>query len=453
MHLPQVVIVGRPNVGKSSVFNWLLRRRIAIVDPQAGITRDRVTHLLEVNGRYVELVDTGGMGIEDPDNLTKEIEEQIEAAIDTADVILFVVDTRAGITPLDELVARRLRYVSAPVICVANKTDTEALVLQANEFYRFGRKVVPVSAAHSRGREELLAAIAEALPPPSDQSAPPPEPVMKLAIVGRRNVGKSTFVNTLCQAERMIVSEVPGTTRDSVDVRFELDGKPFIAIDTAGFMRRKSISENVDFYGMHRAQRSIRRADVVLLFLDAQEQITRLDKQLADYIAKQYKPFIFVVNKWDAVQGQVMPEKWVTYIRENFRTMTYAPIAFISAKTGKNVKLLLDYAQQLYEQAGKRVKTSELNRLIAAAIERNPPPLAGTKRPKIYYATQVGEHPPTLVMFCNDPTLIDATYQRYLLSVLREQLPFREVPIKLYLRQRERHDRTDQIESRLSRPR
>ncbi len=450
MHLPQVVIVGRPNVGKSSIFNWLLRRRLAIVDPQAGITRDRVTHLLEVNGRFVELVDTGGMGIEDADNLTQQIEEQIEAAIDTADVILFVVDVHTGITPLDEFVARRLRYVAAPVICVANKADTENLSLQAGEFYRFGRKVIPVSAAHSRGREELLAAIAEALPPVAQESGElPPEPVMKLAIVGRRNVGKSTFVNTLCQAERMIVSEVPGTTRDSVDVRFELDGKPFIAIDTAGFMRRKSISENVDFYGMHRAQRSIRRADVVLLFLDAQERITRVDKQLADYIAQQYKPFIFVVNKWDAVQGQILPEKWVTYIRENFRTMTYAPIAFISGKTGKNVKLLLDYAQEIYQQAGKRVKTAELNRLVVAAILRNPPPLAGTKRPKIYYATQVGEYPPTIVMFCNDPPLIDATYQRYLLGVLREQLPYREVPIKLYLRKRERHDRTDQIEARL----
>lgn len=454
MRLPQVVIVGRPNVGKSSIFNWLLRRRVAIVDPQAGITRDRISHLLELGGRFVELVDTGGMGFEDPDNLTPEIEEQIEAAIDTADVILFVVDVRAGVTALDELVAKRLRYVSAPVICVANKADTDNLVLQAGEFYRFGRKVVAVSAAHSRGREELIAAIVEALPPvPSQTEGPPPEPIMKLAIVGRRNVGKSTFVNTLCQAERMIVSEVPGTTRDSVDVRFELDGKPFIAIDTAGFMRRKSIAENVDFYGMHRAQRSIRRADVVLLFLDAQERITRLDKQLADYITQHFKPFIFVVNKWDLVQGQMAPEKWVAYIRDSFRTMGYAPIAFISAKTGKNVKLLLDYAQQLHQQAGKRVKTAELNRLIAAAIERNPPPLAGTKRPKIYYATQVGEYPPTIVMFCNDPTLIDATYQRYLLGVLREQLPFREVPIKLYLRQRERHDRTDQIESRLSRPR
>lgn len=452
MHLPKVVIVGRPNVGKSSLFNWLIQRRVSIVDPQAGITRDRVTHLLEVRGRFVELVDTGGMGIEDPDNLTAAIEEQISAAIDEADVILFVVDVRAGVTPLDEHVARRLRYVHVPVICVANKTDTPNLELHAHDFACFGRKVIAVSAAHSRGREELLTALAEALPPASAAESAPSEPVMKLAIVGRRNVGKSTFVNTLCRAERMIVSEVPGTTRDSVDVRFELDGKPFIAIDTAGFMRRKSITENVDFYGLHRAQGSIRRADVVLLFLDAQERVTRVDKQLADYIAQHYKPFIFVVNKWDLMQGQLAPEKWVAHIRDSFRTMGYAPIAFISAKTGKNVKLLIDYAQELYQQAGKRVKTSELNRLIAAAIQRNPPPLHGTKRPKIYYATQVGEYPPTLVLFCNDPTTIDATYQRYLVGVLREQLPYREVPIKLYLRKRERHDRTDQIESRLNLP-
>ena len=453
MRLPQVVIVGRPNVGKSSVFNWLVQRRVAIVDPQAGITRDRITHLLDIGGRFVELVDTGGLGIEDPDNLTQEIEEQIAAAIESADVLLFVVDTSTGITPLDELVAQRLRYVGVPVICVANKTDTPSLVPQAAEFYRFGRKVIPVSAAHSRGRDELLQAIAEVLPPQPERDSTPPEPVMKLAIVGRRNVGKSTFVNTLCRAERMIVSEVPGTTRDSVDVRFELDGKTFIAIDTAGFMRRKSIVENVDFYGMYRAQRSIRRADVVLLFLDAQEHVTRVDKQLADYVTQHYKPFIFVVNKWDLVQGQLAPEKWVAHIRDSFRTMAYAPIAFISAKTGKNIKLLLDYAQELHRQAGKRVKTSELNKLVAAVIERNPPPLHGTKRPKIYYATQVGEYPPTLVLFCNDPTLIDSTYQRYLVSTLREQLPYREVPIKLYLRKRERYDRTDLIDSRLSLPR
>ncbi len=448
MRLPQVVIVGRPNVGKSSIFNWLIGRRVAIVDPQAGVTRDRVTHLLEVRDRFVELVDTGGMGIEDTDNLTQAVEQQIEVAIDTASVILFVVDVRAGITPLDEWVAKRLRYVNVPVLCVANKTDVESLEAQAGEFYRLRRKVVPVSAAHSRGREQLLEEIYQLLPPVA-QGVEPVEPEMKLAIVGRRNVGKSTFVNTLAQAERMIVSEVPGTTRDSVDVRFELDGKVFVAIDTPGFRRRKSVSTSIDFYSMHRAQRSIRQADVVLLFFDCTEQITKLDKQLADYIARHYKPMIFVVNKWDLVDRQIAPEKWVSYLRDNFRFMWYAPIAFISGKTGKNVKWLLDYTLQLYQQAGERLPTAELNRLLCEAIERNPPPLSGTIRPKIYYATQVGERPPTIVMFCNEPKALSPPYQRYLLGALRERAPYREVPIKLYFRKRSRYDRTNHIDARL----
>ena len=239
MGVPQVAIVGRPNVGKSSLFNWLAGKRLAIVDPTAGVTRDRVTFLAQLGERFVELVDTGGMGIEDVDNLTEDIEEQIQAAIDSAAVILFVVDTREGITPLDSKVAERLRYVQVPVICVANKTDHAGLESQADEFYQFGRKVVRVSAKEGRGKDELLEAVLEKLPPEDLETEPPEEGVMKVAIVGRRNTGKSTLVNTLAQAERVIVSEVPGTTRDSIDVRYEMDGKTFVAIDTPGFRRSK----------------------------------------------------------------------------------------------------------------------------------------------------------------------------------------------------------------------
>ncbi len=256
MGVPQVVIVGRPNVGKSSIFNWLAGKRLSIVDDQPGVTRDRVSFLLDANDRFFELVDTGGIGIEDVDDLTQEIEEQIEAAIESADVILFTVDTRAGLTTLDQEVARRLRYVDKPILCVANKSDHLKLDPQADEFYRLGRgKIVKVSARENRGKEELLNLIVERLPKESEETQQ--EPTAKVAIVGRRNVGKSTFVNTLARAERMIVSEVPGTTRDSVDVRFELDGKTFIAIDTPGLKRSKSIKTDIDFYSTHRAQRSI----------------------------------------------------------------------------------------------------------------------------------------------------------------------------------------------------
>ena len=250
MGVPQVVIVGRPNVGKSSVFNWLAGRRLSIVDEVAGVTRDRVSYLMQSGDRFFELVDTGGVGVNDVDNLTKEIDDQIELALETADVILFVVDTRSGLLPLDEEVARRLRYIDKPIICVANKTDDPALDNQAHEFYRLGRgKLVLVSATQNRHRQDLLDMIVERLPPAGEaDSGPGEEPAMKLAIVGRRNVGKSTLVNTLAQAERMIVSEVPGTTRDSVDVRFEMDGKVFVAIDTPGLRRTKSVRTDVDFY-------------------------------------------------------------------------------------------------------------------------------------------------------------------------------------------------------------
>lgn len=437
MAVPQVVIVGRPNVGKSSVFNWLVNRRVAIVDDQAGVTRDRLTHLMCIGDRYFELVDTGGMGVDDVDNLTNLIEDQIEAAVDSADVLLFVVDTRDGLVPLDEEVAKRLRYAKAPVVCVANKTDADSLDSQANEFYRLGRgKLVRVSTQQNRGKQELLDEIFERLPDQIDEG-PPPEPTMKVAIVGRRNTGKSTFVNTLAQAERMIVSEVPGTTRDSVDVRFELDGKAFVAIDTPGLQRRKSINTDIDFYSSHRAERSVRRADVVFLFLDAAERISKVDKQLCDYIAQQYKPCIFVVNKWDMFAGTMPTEKWVAYLKDTFRTMRHVPIAFVTGQTGKNVKALLNHGQMLFKQARSRVGTSDLNRLLKAAIDRSPPPLVRNRQPKIYYATQVGIEPPTLVLFCNQPQALSENYRRYLLGVFRDHLPFGEVPIKLYLRKRE----------------
>jgi GTP-binding protein len=437
MGAPQVVIIGRPNVGKSSLLNWLAGRRIAIVDPTAGVTRDRVNYLMEADGRFFELVDTGGMGIKDSDNLTAAVEEQIEAGIDQASLILFVVDTRTGPTPLDEEVSKRLRYVKVPVLCVANKTDAPALDAVADEFYKFGRKVIRVSAEQHRGKDELLAEILERLPPPQSEDEAVPEPTMKIAIVGRRNVGKSTFINTLVQAERMIVSEVPGTTRDSVDVRFELDGKPFIAIDTPGLRRRQSISTDIDFYSTHRAQRSIRRADVVLLFFDAGQRISNVDKQLCDYIAQQYKPCFLVVNKWDLLADSMPTEKWVSYLRDTFRTMWYAPIAFITGQTGKNVKALLNHAQMLHKQSLARVPTPVLNRTVHEALEKNSPPMVRNRRAKIFYATQAAVQPPTIVLFCNDPSLIAAPYQRYLLGVFRDRFPFGEVPIKLYLRRRE----------------
>ncbi len=447
MAVPRVAIIGRPNVGKSSIFNWLAGRRLAIVEGSPGVTRDRLITLIENNGTHFELIDTGGMGIEDVDNLTAEVESQIETAIDDADVILFVCDTRSGMLPLDELVADRLRKVNKPILLVANKADSPTLDSNADEFHSLGRGwLIRVSVEQNRNKADLLELIMQRLPAMETSAEEVQPPVMKVAIVGRRNVGKSTFVNTLAKAERMIVSEVAGTTRDSVDVMFELDGQKFMAIDTPGLRRSKSIRTDIDWYGVHRAQRSIRRADVVLLFFDCKERMSRVDKQLAHYVADQFKPCIFVVNKWDQLAGQMPTERWVRYVRENFPTMAYCPIAFVTGLTGKNVKTLLNHAQMLFSQAQQRVSTSMLNKLVKVALERHEPPLYQLKRPKIYYATQVATAPPTIILVCNNSQGFSAPYQRYLLGFLRDHLPFGEVPIKLYLQPRSREDQKDEIQ-------
>ncbi len=445
MSMTKVVIVGRPNVGKSSIFNWLAGRRLAIVDDLAGVTRDRLTHLIEVEDSFYEIVDTGGIGIADHDNLTALVEEQIAFGIAEADVILFVVDAQSGLAPLDQEVAKRLRGIDAPVICVANKCDSPKRDADIHEFFKLGyAEPIAVSTRADRGKEQLLKAIGLRLPeiPPEPQS----EPEMKVAIVGRRNVGKSTFINTLVQAERMIVSPVPGTTRDSVDVRFELDGKTFVAIDTPGLRRPVSIRSDIDFYGMTRAKRSIRRADVVLVFFDAAEEIGRVDKQLVSLVAEHFKPCIFVVNKWDLLIPQRIPtEDWVKYLRDSFGSMWHVPIAFITGQTGKNVKTLLNHAQMLFKQSRERVSTGQLNGLLKKALHHNPPPLFHNRRPKIYYATQIGIQPPTIVMMCNQPRAFTPAYRRYLLGVFRDQLSFGEVPIKIYLHRRSRDDARDEM--------
>jgi GTP-binding protein len=448
MSVPQVVIVGRPNVGKSSLLNWLAGVRIAIVDDQAGVTRDRITHLMCHDDRFFELVDTGGMGIADMDNLTRHIEEQINLAVDSAAVILFVVDSQEGMLPLDQDVARRLRSVGVPIILIANKCDNERNDSNADEFYRLGAgKPLRVSTLQNRNRAVLLNMTVGKLPPPLNDEAVEGtvEPEMKVAIVGRRNVGKSTYINTLVSAPRMIVSEVPGTTRDSVDVRFELDGKSFIAIDTPGIRRAKSRQTDIDFYSTHRAERSIRRADVALLFFDCTQRISKVDKQLGEYIAEQYKPCIFVVNKWDQLVGSMPTDRWVRYLSDNFGTMRYAPIAFITGQTGKNVKALLNHGQMLFKQSRSRVATGQLNRMLREAVRRNPPPRAHGRQPKLYYGTQVGIQPPTIVLFTSEPKDISKPYQRYLLGTFRDQLRFGEVPIKLYLRRRHPADLRDDV--------
>jgi GTPase len=432
LSVPVVAIVGRPNVGKSSLFNWLAGKRIAIVEPTAGVTRDRVTTLIEAGDRPFELVDTGGMGIR-ADHLSDQVQRQIETAIQQADLLLFVVDARAGLVPLDDEVAQSLRRSGKVFLCVVNKCDTPELDNHAADFFKLGREqLLCVSAQQGRGKQELLEQILKRLPRTESEGK---DVSLKLAIVGRRNTGKSTFINCLAQAERMIVSELPGTTRDSVDVRFERDGKTLIAIDTAGVRHKGSIANSIEFYSLARAERSIRRADVVLLFLDARLRISKVDKQLAGYILEQQKPAIFVVNKWD-LMVPMRTGQFGDYIRATFPSLDFVPIAFITAKDGKNVQKVVNLAQSLYKQAGDRVSTGELNRVLRYALEQQAPPLRQNRRAKIFYATQVATHPPTVVLFTNGPELFDNTYLRYLLKILRDHLPFHDVPIKLYVRQK-----------------
>ncbi|MHC4982659.1 MAG: ribosome biogenesis GTPase Der [Planctomycetota bacterium] len=443
MSLPIVAIVGRPNVGKSSLLNRLVGRRIAIVDRTPGVTRDRISAPLPIGepqrdgaaGRYVELVDTGGMGIEDSKDLTGQVEDQIDYAIASAALILFVVDAREGLTGLDRHVAERLRRQDKPVILLANKVDSDDQMSEIHELHALGfGEPMAISATHARGTAELFDLICERLAGAADIRA---EPVMKLAVVGKRNAGKSTFINALAGEQRVIVAEAPGTTRDSVDVTIELDGRTLMVIDTAGIRKRRRIASDVEFYGYHRAMRSIRRADVVAMMIDAAVPVSQVDKRLAGQIAEQFKPVALVVNKWDLARGAAGGEDYAEYLGKTFPELSFAPISLTVATEGTNVNETVRLAEQLFKQANTRVGTAELNATIKEIQAlRGPSHKAGTRPPKILYASQVATAPPMIVCFVNDVRSFDAGYQRFLLNRLRERLPFAEVPIRLLLRQR-----------------
>lgn len=447
MPIPKVAIVGRPNVGKSSILNWQAGKFVSVVDPTAGVTRDRVEYLMHHRDRFFEFVDTGGIGIVDSDDLSADIEHQIEHGLESADLILFVVDANTGVTPLDKVVADRLRKMDLPILIVANKCDS---IKSDNDMYVFGAlmdaPMIQTSVKGNRHRKELLEKIVEMLPPadPDEQelgTRGEESPELKLAIVGRRNVGKSTFINALAETDRMIVSEVAGTTRDSVDIRFELDGKAFVAIDTPGVRKRKSLANDIEFYGLVRAQKSIRRASVVLMFFDASQEISRVDKQLVDEIHEGAKPCIFVVNKWDlGLDASMTSEKWAEYLFYTFPTLRHVPVAFVTAKESRNIKQLINLAQTIYKQSRTRVSTGQLNRVVEAAYKANPPRYKKNRRPKIFFATQVATEPPTIVLKCNEPDLFDKNWTRYLLGFMREELPFKEVPIRLKYRGRDKDD-------------
>ncbi len=430
--VPCAVIVGRPNVGKSSLLNCLAKQRISIVEPTAGVTRDRISVLIEHNGCLFELWDTGGIGT--TDDLAEEVEYQIEMVLARADLVIFLVDAQEGLAPLDEKIARQLRRVERQVILAANKTDHTKHEESIVEFHKLGfGSAAPISALHSYGRTDLLDAIVASLP---ERHASVDEPVMKLAIVGRQNVGKSTLINTFAQEERVIVSEIPGTTRDAVDVRFECKGRTFVAVDTAGIRRKSKKRGAIEFYSLTRAYHAIRRCDVVLLMIDVAADISKVDKQLAAAMARECKPCVIVLNKWDLAEDRITAGDYEDYLSDALPGLGYAPASFMSALTGKNTNATLELAESLFNQARQQVPTSKLNQTLRAAATANSPQVRHGKRPKFFYVAQIAVGPPTFLIFASNPQLITEQYTRYLQNYFHLHLPFPEVPIRLIFRAR-----------------
>ncbi len=439
MSLPVVAIVGRPNVGKSSLFNALVRSRVAIVDPTPGVTRDRVSVELRHDERRCELVDTGGIGVVDKLGLEDEVEAQIEIAMRGSDLLLFVLDVMEGVTGADRAIAARLRKLGKPLLLVANKADNASFEHASGELCELGfGDPFPVSTVANRNIGELRERIFELLPGAPELEAE--GEVVRIAVVGRTNAGKSTLVNHILGSERMIVSDVPGTTRDAVDLKFEHGGRRCVVVDTAGLRRANSVDGSPDFYAQARSERAVRRCDVALFLIDAMQEIGRIEHSIAKLLLDSSKPFVIVLTKWDLVEGKKDFEQFGAYVRDRLDFLTFAPITCISATQDLRVKETLDLVIGLHDEAGKRLGTGDVMRLIKDAMERKSPPVKGGRTGKIFYAAQVDVRPPTIVLFVNETRLVSAPYQRWLGNVLREGGHFEEVPIRFLVRERVKNE-------------
>ena len=440
MNKPTVAIVGRPNVGKSTLFNRIIGERRAVTHDVAGTTRDRLYGQADWNGRDFTVVDTGGIGLEAIDQFLPEVIEQAREAIREADVIVFLLDAQTGPTEADVDVADQLRRTNKPVITAANKVENRRTVLSSVEFYELGLgDPIPISALQGQGTGDLLDALVASLPP-DETSEPETEAAVSIAIVGRPNVGKSSLLNRITGRRRSIVSEVPGTTRDPIDTLVEHEGQPILLIDTAGIRRRGRIERGVEKFSVLRAVRAIERADVVALLIDAVEGITAQDTHVAGYAQEAAKGLIVVVNKWDLVDKDAWTaDEYTRRLRQALIFVPYAPIVFVSAVTGQRVQRALELALEIQTERQKRVPTAQLNEVVRAAAAAHR--IASHGKPlRIYYATQPAVSPPTFVFFVNDPKLVHFTYRRYLENKIREAFGFEGTAIRLAFRGRAEQD-------------
>ncbi len=439
MAKPVVAIVGRPNVGKSTLFNKLTGKRISIVEDTPGVTRDRIYYEAEWCGRTMMLVDTGGIEPVTDDLILRHMRMQAQIAIDTADVILFMTDVRTGVTADDRDIAAMLLRSRKPVVLAVNKVDSIGELPAAfYEFYELNctEGPFPLSSIHGNGTGDILDAVVSFFPEETEEDGEP-DGAVKVAVIGKPNAGKSSIINKILGEERLIVSDLAGTTRDAIDTRVENDHGAYIFIDTAGIRRQSKVEDSVERYSVLRAKLAVERADVCLIMVDANQGITEQDEKIAGIAHEAGKPSIIVVNKWDLIEkDDRTTNKFTNDIRIALSYMTYAPIVFVSAKTGQRVSRLFDMIDDVYAQSTKRVTTGMLNDVLNEATTRVQPPSDKGRYLKIFYMTQSGIQPPTFVIFCNDASLFHFSYQRYLENQIREVFGFDGTPVKLVIRQR-----------------
>lgn len=438
MSKPLVAIVGRPNVGKSTFFNRIVGQRISIVEDTPGVTRDRLYADAEWCGHSFTLIDTGGLEIKSEDVMWSHIRAQAQIAVETADVIVFMLDGKTGLTHEDYEVAAYLRKSRKPILLVVNKLDNNEQHL-LYDFYELGLgEPIGISAGQAKGLGDVLDEIVKLT---GKYETEEKEEALKIAVVGKPNAGKSSLVNKLLGYDRVIVSDIAGTTRDAIDTRIKIGDKEYILIDTAGIRRKRSVEEDLEQYSVMRSLGAVRRADVCLIVIDSSEELSEQDVKIAGYVHEQGKPSVVVMNKWDVVEKDTYTiEKYNRKLKEELKFMDYFIPTYVSAKTGKRVDNLITLAERAYENASRRVSTGLLNDVLREAILTNEPPSKNGKRLKIYYVTEVSANPPTFVIFVNDDTLMHFSYRRYLENALRRSFDFEGTPIRLIIRNKNEKD-------------